>query len=123
MNAQPSRNTVLVIDDDPLCREMIAMMAQIRSVPALEASDCREGLEVLEREHRRIKIILLDYLMPGMKPEQCIASIIARAGPEIPVVLITAAVDPTARAAELKVGRWLSKPFDVEALESLLTKT
>jgi len=117
------RDTVLVIDDDPDCRGMIEALAQIRRVPVLGAPDCREGLRVLEREHTRIKIILLDYFMPGMEPAQCAASIVARAGTEIPVVLITAAVDATARAAELNVGRCLSKPFDIATLESLLTET
>jgi len=117
------RNTILVIDDDPDCRGMIEALAQIRSVPVLQAPDCREGLRVLEREHWRIKIILLDYFMPGMEPAQCAASIVARAGTAIPVVLMTAAVDATARAAELNVGRCLSKPFDFAALETLLTET
>src|SRR5262249_13656152 len=117
------RDTVLVIDDDPDCRSLIEALAQIRSVPVLQASDCREGLQVLELEHGRIKIILLDYFMPGMEPAQCAASIVARAGTAIPVVLITAAVDATARAAELKVSRCLSKPFDIVSLEALLSET
>jgi CheY-like chemotaxis protein len=116
------RNTVLVIDDDPDCRDLIEALAQIRSVPVLQAHDCGEGLRVLEREHRRIKIILLDYFMPGMEPTKCVASIVARAGTAIPVVLITAAVNATARAAELNVSRCLSKPFDIAALETLLTE-
>src|SRR5215510_9971585 len=117
------RDTVLVIDDDPDCRGMIEALAQIRRVPVLQAGDCREGLQVLELEHGRIKIILLDYFMPGMEPAQCAASIVARAGTAIPVVLITAAVDATARGAALNVSRCLSKPFDIAALETLLTET
>jgi len=117
------RDTVLVIDDDPDCRGMIEALAQIRRVPVLQAGDCREGLRVLEREHGRIKIVLLDYFMPGMEPPQCAASIVARAGTAIPVVLITAAVDAASRAAELNLGRCLSKPFDIAALETLLTET
>ena len=36
------------------------------------------------------------------------------------IVLCTAAVDPSGRAAEIGLSRWLAKPFAVEALESLV---
>ena len=120
MSAVALRNTVLVIDDDPNLRELVEIIAQIWSVPVIQASDCATALQVLEREHERIKIILLDYLMPGMAPAKCVASLLARAGRGIPIVLLTAAFDPAARAAELKLNRWLSKPFEVSDLESLL---
>ena len=39
------------------------------------------------------------------------------------MVLLTAAVDPSARAAELKISRWVSKPFDASTLINLLTES
>jgi len=45
--------------------------------------------------------------------------LIAMAGPSIPIVLITAALDPAVRAAELKLTHWVSKPFDMSVLEAL----
>jgi CheY-like chemotaxis protein len=96
-------------------------MAEIWGIPVLQAVDCAQGLEVLEREYGRIKIILLDYFMPGMEPAKCAKAIVSRAGNKIPVVLMTAAADVRVRAAELKLSRWLSKPFDMFTLEHLLT--
>ena len=119
MNAQDS---VLIIDDDPSCRELIGMIGQLWGVPVLEAADCAAGLRVLEHERHRIRMILLDYFMPGMRPVECTAALTALAGPSIPIVLVTAAVDPAERAAELKLSQWVSKPFNMSVLETLMKR-
>jgi CheY-like chemotaxis protein len=111
----------LVIDDDADCRELIETLGAIWGVPVIQAPNCKAGLKVLERERSRIKVILLDYFMPGMEAAECAASIIATAGSGIPIVLMTAAADVALRAAELKVNRWLSKPFEMTSLQAVLT--
>ena len=113
---------VLVVDDDPNFREMMVLAGQLWGITVLEAGNCGQALHVLDREKDRIRLIFLDYYMPGMEPQQCAAALIAMAGPSIPIILATAAVDPAVRAAELKLGRWLSKPFDITALEVLFKK-
>ena len=122
MSSNNHRNAVLVIDDDPDFRTMIEIFAEFCDVPVLQAADCSVGLKVLERERDRIKMILLDYLMPGMTPLKCASSLIAAAGPSIPIVLVTASVNPQAKAAELKIDRWLSKPIEPSTLTSLLKR-
>ena len=122
MSRRDARDCVLIIDDDPDLRTLIETIGQVCGVSVLQAGDCSEGLNILEREHRRIKMILLDYFMPGTEPAQCARSIIAKAGSSIPVVLLTAAVDPAARAAELKISYWISKPFEASTLTDLLSE-
>ncbi len=123
MTTAVCRNTVLVIDDDDGLRELIEMIAMMSGVPVLQAPDCRQGLKILERDHPRIKLVLLDYFMPGMEPAVCAAAIMEKAGSAIPVVLVTAAVDPGIRAAELKISRWVSKPFETSTITSLVTQS
>ena len=115
-------SAVLVIDDDPNFREMMVLAGQLWGITVLEAGNCGQALQVLDRERNRIRLILLDYYMPGMEPRQCAASLIANAGRSIPIILVTASVDPAARAAELQLSQWLSKPFDITALEVLVKK-
>ena len=113
---------VLVVDDDPAYRELIVLAGQMWGIVVLEAGDCKQALQILDRDKNRIKLILLDYWMRGMEPAQCAAALIAKAGPSIPIILVTAAANPAVRAAELKLNRWLSKPFDISALEVLFKK-
>jgi hypothetical protein len=49
-------------------------------------------------------------------------AIIAKAGSSIPIVLLTPAVDPAARTAELKISHWISKPFEASTLTDLLAE-
>ncbi|HYR84207.1 MAG TPA: response regulator [Terriglobia bacterium] len=120
MSRKVCRDSVLVIDDDPDFRALVETMAELYEVPMLQAPDCRKGLKVLEREYSRIKMVFLDYFMPGMEPVRCAAAIIAKTGSSVPVVLMTAAVNPGARAAELKITRWISKPVEASVLKDLL---
>ena len=95
-----TRSAVLVVDDDPNYRQMIVFIGQMWEIVVLEAGDCGQALQILDREKNRIRLILLDYFMPGMEPKQCAAALIAKAG-AIPIILATAAVDPAVRAAEI----------------------
>ena len=114
------RANVLVIDDDPDFRDMIEVIGLSCDVPVVHASNCKEGLEILRRDRSQIKMILLDYLMPGMEPVKCAEEIINSAGPAITVILVTAAADPAARASEMKLDRWLAKPFEASTVMLLM---
>ena len=115
-------DAVLIVDDDSSCRELIVVMGELWNIPVLQAADCASALRVVQREKQRIRLILLDYFMPGMQPVKCAAALTTAAGPSIPIVLVTAAVDPASRAAELKLTHWISKPFDMSVLEGLFKK-
>ncbi len=120
MSDKRNRDTVLVIDDDPDYQALVESIAMYCELRVVRASNCKAGLRALDDERTRIKMVLLDYFMPGMEPAKCAAAIRAKAGRSVPVVLVTAAADPAARASELKLTRWISKPFDISTLANVL---
>jgi CheY-like chemotaxis protein len=122
MRKNGSADSVLIIDDDADFRGLVSTIGEMHGVPVLEAPDCSTGLSVLAREHSRIKLVVLDYLMPGMDPANCGAAIIAEAGPDVPVVLVTAAADPGARARELHLSQWVAKPIQLSVITDLLVQ-
>lgn len=122
MSVKISRDSVLVIDDNADFRELIAMIGQLYGIPVLQANDCRKALKVLAQDQGRIKLVLLDYFLPGMEPGSCARAITEKAGPSVPVVLVTAAMDPRIRAAELHLSRWISKPVAPSVLTELMTQ-
>ena len=99
MSKTEGPDSVLVIDDDADFRGLVSMIGELHGVPVLEAADCSSGLSLLAQEHSRIKMVVLDYFMPGMDPAVCGAAIVAGAGPAVPVVLITAETSAEVRAA------------------------
>ena len=114
------RDRVLIIDDDPDLRELIALGLDSLHLTAVEAACCTEALPLLERERARLRAVLLDYFMPGVSPAACAAAVLARVDPGVPVVLVSAAVDIAERAAELGLTRYLAKPFDLSELHALV---
>jgi DNA-binding response OmpR family regulator len=117
-----SGDAILVIDDDPDLRDLVRLVAETTNIDVVEAATCMEGIAALRANRDRVRLVLLDYFMPGMEPACCARELCSLTN-SAAIVLCTAAVDPPARAAEIGLSRWLAKPFDVDALETLLRET
>ena len=114
-----SDDAILIIDDDPDLRDLVRLVAEPTNVDVVEAATCMEGIAALRANRDRVRLILLDYFMPGMEPGCCARELCSLTS-STDIVLCTAAVDPPARAAEIGLSRWLAKPFDLDALETLV---
>lgn len=114
------RRSVMVIDDDPDFRELMAICLEGWGLRCIDAADCLEALPLLERERAELRAVLVDYFMPGASPCACTKAILERVDPGVPVVLVSAAVDIGERAAELGLSRFLAKPFDTVELRALV---
>jgi DNA-binding response OmpR family regulator len=114
-----NNDAILIIDDDADLRELVRLVAEAIDIDVVEAATCVEGIAALGANHDRIRLVLLDYFMPGIDPSSC-ARELCRLVDSTMIVLCTAAADPSARAAEVGLSRCLAKPFAVEALESLV---
>ena len=118
-----ARNTVLVIDDDPDFREAVAAVLEDMGVRVLEAPDCEAGLTLLARERERVRLVLLDYWMPGRTPVDCMGALKAYTNGDIDIILVTAAAAPAKYAAELGLSRYLKKPFAIEQLRGVVARS
>jgi CheY-like chemotaxis protein len=112
--------TVLVVDDDAMIRSyVVEILADEGYVPE-QARNGREALDLLDlrdREGRsRPDLILLDMRMPVMDGWGFAEAYRARPGPHAPIVVITAAHDAAARAAQVRADGVLPKPFDIDQL-------
>src|SRR5579863_1370059 len=106
MRRPMERDAVLVIDDDPDFREMVRLLLG-DLVTVFEAADCAAGLALLDRERARVRLVLLDYWMPGKTPAECAHCLLQHKDPEVEIVLVTAATNAAERAAELGLSRYL----------------
>jgi CheY-like chemotaxis protein len=114
-----NNDAILVIDDDADLRDLVRLVVESADVDVVEAATCVEGIAALRANRERIRLVLLDYFMPGMDPTSCAKQLCRLVDPTM-IVLCTAAADPSERAAEIGLSRWLAKPFALEALESLV---
>lgn len=120
----PSSGTVLVIDDDN--RNIFALSAVLRSkgYTVLSALSAKEGIDMLHN-HKGIKVVLMDIMMPDMDGYEAIARIRAsEATATMPVIAVTAQAMVGDREKTLEAGAndYVSKPIDVDLLLKLLGK-
>lgn len=105
---------VLIIEDDPSTRELVAACLKHDGIPVVTASNGKEGLERLASEEP--SLILVDLDMPVMDGEQFrYAQLRDSRLSRIPTIFLTAAHSAVQRARELGVGLFL-KPFDLDDL-------
>ena len=100
---------VLVIDDQPLLRDLLAEFLEVLGHAADLAADGHEGLARFDPLVHQI--VLTDFLMPGLTGLEVAAAIQARSC-TTPIVMISgfAGPDDERRAAEAGV-RFLRKPI------------
>ena len=105
--------TILVVDDDPLIRRLIA--TTLEDVAGFDLVEAGDGVEALERAADAApQIVFLDIDMPHMDGIAACAHL--RGAPdtsESTIVMLTAATDDGAeqRALEAGADMFLTKPF------------
>jgi two-component system, OmpR family, response regulator len=105
---------VLVIDDDPSIRQMVAYVLGDAGYHVTEASDGWAALELIGRQHP--DLILLDMKMPGMDGWDFVQRYHTRYGEGVPIIVLTAALDAAQRGADVNAAAYVAKPFDLDVL-------
>jgi two-component system chemotaxis response regulator CheY len=105
--------TILVVDDDPLIRRLIA--TTLEDVSGFDLVEAGDGIEALERaEADQPSIVFLDIDMPRMDGIATCAELRNAPGTSAAtIVMLTAATDDRAerRAGEAGADLFLTKPF------------
>lgn len=106
---------VLVVDDEPLVRQIIAAIVSTAGGMAQEAGSGFEALDILAKE--RFDVIFTDYMMPKMSGIELIEALRAKDN-DTPVVLVTgeAGLLNKEQSAELGALTCLEKPLNRDKL-------
>lgn len=111
---------VLVVDDDPSIRKMIAVFLRRRGYVPIEASNGREALR--EMRSGEAHLVVLDLMMPEVSGWEVLEERSKDAALRaIPVVVVSAnfGIDTSGSLGKGVCGL-LPKPFDLSALENLV---
>ena len=109
-----SAPTVLVVDDEPMVREVVATYLQRDGLVVHEAADGAAAQRWLA-EHQP-DLVVLDIMLPGTDGLTILRQL--RAEGRIPVILLTARADEVDRVVGLELGAddYVVKPFSPREL-------
>jgi CheY-like chemotaxis protein len=115
--ATPHSKTVMVVEDNNIAREGLALVLRRRGYNVSTAADGLEALESLRRGHHP-DVILLDMLLPGLDGWDFLQERKRHPGlAGIPVVITTALTIADQEWAEsLGANGYLRKPIEVGVL-------
>lgn len=120
---------LLVVDDDPLFRNMLVEILEFKGYEIIQARDGEEGIEVFKKE-KEIDLVIADIRMPRKNGFQ-MAKEIHDLDPTMPILFISGWFDAS-REAEGKDAaltlknnlsptlNFLKKPFRITQLVSLI---
>ena len=123
----PPAGNVLIVEDDPDVREMLAALLVTEGFHAVAAEDGLEALHLLRAvRHRAPQIpclILLDLMMPRLSGNEFRrAQLGDPTVAAVPVAVMSGAVDLEQRAQALGAVATLPKPIDCEMLLTVVRR-
>jgi DNA-binding response OmpR family regulator len=106
--------TVLVVDDEPIVRDVIVRYLRRDGFETLETGDGDEARRLLERNNP--SLVVLDVMLPGTDGLELCRWIRTRS--DLPVIMLTARGDEADRIVGLELGAddYVTKPFSPREL-------
>ncbi|MDD5284731.1 MAG: transporter substrate-binding domain-containing protein [Desulfuromonadaceae bacterium] len=116
-SAERHRRVILVVDDEEMIRGVCVAMLEELGYEALSAATGEEALRLFRKHWKRISLVLLDQVMPGMDGV-AVFNEMRRICPETKVLLISgfSEQEVAERFQGLELNGFLRKPFNLKHL-------
>ncbi len=116
--------TILLVDDDRMILRYLSIVLQKYYTHIISV---QSGMEAIERfTHRKIDIIFIDEIMPGMNGHKAISEIRAiekkKKSPKVPIVALTSDNDIETRKILIQSGvdKVVYKPIDIKEIVKIV---
>ena len=108
-----STETILLAEDEPSLRRLIARVLRTQGYTVLEAADGNEALALAQANGVKIQLLITDVIMPGLSSKM-LAEWLKQVNPGVRVLFISGYINNNAvRDAMSKPGMFfLQKPFN-----------
>ena len=109
---------ILLVDDDPVARESMEVLLRIDRHTVVQAQTGAEAVHLFTGEP--FDLVIIDYLMPGMKGSE-VALTIKHMAPDQPIIMVTGYLEKLSES-DKPVDAVLAKPFGVEVFRETIAK-
>jgi len=115
-NKEPPRGqgeTILLVDDEPNLVVIVSRQLLSANYRVIKASNGNEALNLYEKHREKIRLVILDLLMPGMGGKQCLEAL-RKLDPNVRVLVASGAMNSAIEADLKEIGArgLIAKPFE-----------
>ncbi|AXA67788.1 response regulator [Pseudomonas oryzihabitans] len=110
---------VLVIDDEPVLRELMCELVEERGGKPIALASADAGMAYLENHVDEIGLLVTDVRMPGLLDGHALARLVLDRWPELPVV-ITSGYDGELLYRVPENAQFIAKPWDVAQFQAVI---
>lgn len=106
--------TILLVDDAEPFRSVGKEILNQLGYKVITASDGESALEMYCKEQKRIDLVLLDLIMPGMNGRECLEELL-KVNPRLKVVMTCSGLlgGSTKKLIESRAKGFLRKPYEI----------
>jgi nitrogen-specific signal transduction histidine kinase/ActR/RegA family two-component response regulator len=123
--ARGGRETVLVVEDETVLRELVREILEANGYHVLDAASGREALVVWEKHGKNIDLLLTDMAMPDGLSGRDLASKLHEGNPRLPVIFSSGYSQESLERKEpgAQTETFLSKPYQPADLARVVRNT
>jgi DNA-binding response OmpR family regulator len=116
MTQASSMQTVLVVDDEEIVRDVVVRYLERAGYRTLQSGDGADAQRLIEDHEHELALVVLDLMLPSIDGLELCRWIRSRG--ELPVIMLTARSEETDRIVGLELGAddYLGKPFSPREL-------
>jgi len=114
---------ILIIEDDPDGRQSVCEAVSECGMSPLDAATGQDGIARFDAADGAVDVVLCDLVLPDIDGIEVLQRI-HRSAPQIPVMIMTAygSVDSSVRALKAGAYDYITKPLDLDDLQSKLER-
>jgi PAS domain S-box-containing protein len=118
---QGGSETILIVDDEELIRDLGARILTRAGYKVLVAANGKKALEIYQARSDEISLVILDLIMPEMGGKQCLEALLTL-DPAAKVVIASGyhANDATREALTFGAKGFINKPYDIPQVLAVL---
>ncbi len=120
-NREMSNETVLMVDDDPMVREVgVSMLAEL-GYRVITASNGMEAIDIYKAHGKKVGLIILDNIMPGMDGANALSAL-RGIDPSVKVVLSSGYAADERQIERSGFNGFLGKPYRLSQVAETVKK-
>ncbi len=118
-----NREVILIVDDEPLIREIAKTILEDHNYQTITASSGAEAIELYTQHQQEIQVVLMDIMMPSIDGVTAVRAL-TQLNPNVQTIITSGLVSSrqVAQLTTLGVREFLGKPYTANELLDVLQR-